>query len=251
MKDIYRHLSRCLRTKVRAKGKIKEIALQLHAIDKGFKLGFLWDVGCLAMDEVRQLLDTLKEANLVRHTLVVVQLGPESGGDFGVCDIHRFAGQQSRSVVIDVSAALPTPTLADQSVVAIFDELTARMQTQLSIAGGQESLQKSTRTVRWQLDETVCRTTVYGLFIGYPVVYWYDTKTTQENCLSQVPLVVFQAGLRPQGQESFTPFISFSVPAKLLNQPAVKIALRWWEEFTNETNLQRVTFSKVFTNVIM
>uniref|UniRef100_A0A1Y9H1W4 Uncharacterized protein n=1 Tax=Anopheles dirus TaxID=7168 RepID=A0A1Y9H1W4_9DIPT len=251
MKDIYRLLARCLCTKVRAKRKIKEIALQLHAIDKGFKLGFLWDVGCLSMDEVRQLLDTLKEANLIRHTLAVVQIGHESSGDFGVCDMHRFAGQHSRLVIIDVSAALSAPAVADQSVESVYDELVTEMQTQLRHAGGQQISNACTQTVQWLFGEDVCRTTVYGLFIGYPVVYWYDNKLTHENCLSQVPLVVFQAGFKPHGQESFVPLISFSVPAKLLNEPVVKAAIGFWEEFIEGINLECVKFSKVFSNVIM
>uniref|UniRef100_A0A182SPA4 Uncharacterized protein n=1 Tax=Anopheles maculatus TaxID=74869 RepID=A0A182SPA4_9DIPT len=250
MKDIYRYLSRCLRAKIRAKRKIKEIAVQLYTVDKGFKQGFLWDVGCLSMDDVRHLLDTLKKVNLVSSSLVIVQLGQDSFADFGVCDMNRwYVGHEERPVIIDVSAGHSAPRTADASVATLHNGLVDLLQARLKATA--ERGQPFTQIVQWPLGEDVCRTSAYGLFIGYPVVYWYVTEITHENCLSMVPLAVFQAGMKPHGDEAFDPFVSFSVPTALLNQPAVKMALNLWEESVARNNFKCVTFTKVFNTVIM
>uniref|UniRef100_A0A2C9GUH6 Uncharacterized protein n=1 Tax=Anopheles culicifacies TaxID=139723 RepID=A0A2C9GUH6_9DIPT len=260
MKDIYRYLSRCLGTKIRVKRKIKEIAIQLYTIDKGFKLGFLWDVGCLSMDEVRNLLDSLKQVKLIQNTLAIVQIGLESGADFGVCDVARWfaVGQQSRPVFIDVSAELSSPRTVDQRVITLHNDLVDLLQTRLAVINQSSSMHHAqntksplTQIVQWPLDNDVCRTSAYGLFIGYPIIYWYETTITRENCLSQISLAIFQAGIKPQADEPFEPFVSFSVPAMLLNEPAVETAIASWKESIARNNLEYVTCSEVFNNVIM
>uniref|UniRef100_A0A1I8JU49 Uncharacterized protein n=1 Tax=Anopheles funestus TaxID=62324 RepID=A0A1I8JU49_ANOFN len=256
MKDIYRYLSRCLRAKIRVKRKIKEIAVQLYTIDKGYKRGFLWDVGCLSMDEVRHLLDSLKKVNLLQNSLAIVQIGHESGADFGVCDVTRWyvLGQQSRPIFVDVSAGHSTPRTADVRVITLHNDLVDLLQTRLAAithSSCQHSPQPLTQIVQWPLGDDVCLTSAYGLFIGYPIIYWYETATTQENCLSQIPLAIFQAGLKSHVVEPFEPFVSFSIPAVLLDEPAVKAAITSWKESVEGNNLEYVTFSKVFNIVIM
>uniref|UniRef100_A0A1Y9IV92 Uncharacterized protein n=1 Tax=Anopheles minimus TaxID=112268 RepID=A0A1Y9IV92_9DIPT len=261
MKDIYHYLSRCLGSKIRVKRKIKEIAIQLYTIDKGFKLGFLWDVGCLSMDEVRHLLDSLKQVNLLQNNLTVVQIGLESGADFGVCDVARWhgtVGQQSRPVFIDVSAEHSNPRTAHQRVITLHNELVDLLQARLAAInlgssqhGSQSGKLPVTQIVQWPLGDDVCRTSAYGLFIGYPIIYWYDTANTRENCLSQVSLAIFQAGFKSHGDESFEPFISFSVPALLLQEAAVETAITSWKESVARNKLECVTFSKVLNTVIM
>uniref|UniRef100_A0A240PKP3 Uncharacterized protein n=1 Tax=Anopheles christyi TaxID=43041 RepID=A0A240PKP3_9DIPT len=255
MKDIHHYLCRCLRTKVRARSKIKEIAQQLYAIDKGLKLGFLWDVGYLSMDEVSNLLDSLKAANLLQDTVVVVQIGHNSADDFGVCHMNRFVGQQLHPIVIDVSAGHAAPRLANERVATVCNDVINLLETGLenirSLQDPNSAGRKNTKPVLWPLGDNFCRTTAYGLFVGYPIVYWYDTELTQDNCLSHVPLTVFQAGIKGQTDESFSPFVSFSVPNVLLNEQVVNYGITSWKESITRNNLQCVSFSRVFSNVIM
>uniref|UniRef100_A0A1I8JT50 Uncharacterized protein n=1 Tax=Anopheles arabiensis TaxID=7173 RepID=A0A1I8JT50_ANOAR len=253
MKDINHYLTRHLRAKVRARSTIKEIAQQLYAIDRGLKLGFLWDVGCLSMDEVSRLLDSLKAAKLLQDTLVVVQIGHESADDFGVCHMNRFVGQQLwRPTVVDVSAGQAAPQLADERVVAVCNGYTSLLESRLEIIRSQHTARRTnTPIVVWPIGPSACRTSAYGLFIGYPVVYWYDTERTQDNCLAHVPLTVFQASSNEQTNTLFNPFVSFSVPNVLLNEQAVNEAITVWTESMARAGLKCVTFCKVFSNVIM
>uniref|UniRef100_A0A240PN81 Uncharacterized protein n=1 Tax=Anopheles epiroticus TaxID=199890 RepID=A0A240PN81_9DIPT len=250
MKDIHHYLVQRLRTKVRAKSKIKEIAQQLYAIDKGMKAGFLWDVGCLQMDEVSDLINSLKHANLLQDTLVVVQIGAETADEFGVCRMNRFVGEQLRPVIIDVSEGHVEPRIADQRVATVCNGMLDLLKTQLEIIRSTDDPQ-STPTVMWSLADGLCRTSAYGMFIGYPIVYWYNTELTQENCLSHVPLTVFQAGTKEHGNTPFSPLLSFSVPNVLLKEPTVNNAIALWKEHNASKDLDCITFSRVFSTVIM
>ena len=54
-------------------------------------------------------------------------------------------------------------------------------------------------------------TTMFGLFLSYPVVYYYDSNL-EGNCLSNTDLTVYKIG-----SNNLWP-VSFSVPTKLLPQ---------------------------------
>lgn len=255
MEHLQHHVYECLKASVRTKRKITEITQQLYAIDNGFKSGFLWDVGNLSVNDVKRLLDSLKEVNRIANSLVVLRLGNDPDGDFGVCDINRFVGEQFRPVFLDVSYGLPFPRLAQQSVVNFYDGLTVSLRTKMKSHRGlavvENDRQVCTPVMQWPLAVEVCRPTVYGIFVGYPVVYWYDTQHTQENCLSHVPLVVFQASIKPQKGKTFDPIISFSVPEKLLDEPAVADVISLWKKAIERFNLNCASFKESFSNVIM
>uniref|UniRef100_A0A675B398 Uncharacterized protein n=1 Tax=Anopheles darlingi TaxID=43151 RepID=A0A675B398_ANODA len=250
---IYRHILGWFRAKgTRPRSsKLREIAGQLYAINNGLKLGFLWDVGCLSRAQASLLLDSLKEANLIANTLVVLEIGGDLECDFGICDSFRFGSMQgNRTVFIDVSASLAKPRLVLPEVNEHLHATIASLQTKML------SLDRKgvpTQTIKWIVNTAICRTTLYGVFIGYPVVYWYDITVSQENCLSQVPLVVFQVKQTPQRTNASSPLISFSVPAHLLDeQPNVTDAISLWKHSTvDRYDLQLLQSTKIFSNVIM
>uniref|UniRef100_A0A1I8JSI7 Uncharacterized protein n=1 Tax=Anopheles albimanus TaxID=7167 RepID=A0A1I8JSI7_ANOAL len=249
---IYHHILGWLGAKgSKARRKLREIARQLYAINNGMKLGFLWDVGCLSKAQASLLLDSLKQANLVADTLVVLQIGGDLDCDFGVCDSFHFGSmKRDRTVFIDVSASLAKPRLVQPKIAehlhATITSLQAKMLS-LDRNGG------PTKTIKWLANIPTCRTTLYGVFIGYPVVYWYDITVSQENCLSRVPLAVFQVVQKPQQTNASHPLISFSVPAHLLSeQPNVFDAISKWKHATvDRYDLQLFQFTKTFSNVVM
>ena len=85
-------------------------------------------------------------------------------------------------------------------------------------------LQIIEKLTTWNTDEAftpemtpdINRSTVFGLLLGYPVVYWYRNVSTADNCLSHVPLRVFRI-LAVDSTEDSQPTViySFTVPDHL------------------------------------
>jgi len=67
-----------------------------------------------------------------------------------------------------------------------------------------------------ELSPEVNHTTVFGLLLGYPVVYWYSNVTSADNCLSQVPLRLFRIlAVDSKADSHSTVIYSFTVPEQL------------------------------------
>jgi len=67
-----------------------------------------------------------------------------------------------------------------------------------------------------ELTPDINRSTVFGLLLGYPVVYWYSNVTTADNCLSYVPLRLFRILAVDSTADSHPTIIySFTVPEQL------------------------------------
>lgn len=67
-----------------------------------------------------------------------------------------------------------------------------------------------------ELSPEVNRTSVFGLLLGYPVVYWYSNVSSADNCLSQVPLRLFRIlTVDSMGDRPMTVIYSFTVPEQL------------------------------------
>ena len=76
--------------------------------------------------------------------------------------------------------------------------------------------------------------TVFGLMLGYPVVYWFDIEKPT-NCLSYLPLNVVTAtaiisttSSSLAARHTRCTFTSFSYPAEI-NSEARSIVAGWWE----------------------
>jgi len=67
-----------------------------------------------------------------------------------------------------------------------------------------------------ELTPDMNRSTVFGLLLGYPVVYWYKDVTTADNCLSHVPLRLFRIlAVDSTANSQPTVIYSFTVPEQL------------------------------------
>jgi len=66
------------------------------------------------------------------------------------------------------------------------------------------------------LTPDINRSTVFGLLLGYPVVYWYSNIATADNCLSHVPLQQFRIlAVDNTANSQPTVIFSFTVPEQL------------------------------------
>jgi len=67
-----------------------------------------------------------------------------------------------------------------------------------------------------ELTPDVNQSTVFGLLLGYPVVYWYSNITSANNCLSNVPLRMFRISAVDSTADCQPSVIySFTVPEQL------------------------------------
>jgi len=67
-----------------------------------------------------------------------------------------------------------------------------------------------------ELPADINRSTVFGLLLGYPVVYWYSDITRADNCLSHVPLRMFSiSAMNSTAANQPTVIYSFTVPELL------------------------------------
>lgn len=81
-----------------------------------------------------------------------------------------------------------------------------------------------------ELTPDINRSTVFGLLLGYPVVYWYSNVASADNCLSHVPLRMFRISAVDNTADSKpTVIYSFTVPQQLYSQCQVLID-NWQEQ---------------------
>jgi hypothetical protein len=116
-------------------------------------------------------------------------------------------------VYIDISSSNPAPILCSSSVVGA---ITSSVEQVLrNLEENEDNYLYLENLECWNLS------TLFGVLLGFPVVYWY-TQEQDGNCLSQQPLSVYSVLSR-----GFTP-ISFSVPVSAVSIPSVPRSIDSW-----------------------
>lgn len=178
----------------------KELALNLSFIRRGIKPGLLWDLGIITIPR-------LLELRIILQDIFVLDIA----GDFFVssrqCFNKHFQNLESNfPIVIDISSNLTEPMIATTDIV---QNIIKDFRNLLSL------IQYSDKDVIGiKIDDYINVTTMFGLLLGYPVVYYYDTGM-EGNCLSNRDLTVYKVG-----SQNIWP-ISFSVPTNLLTQTSI------------------------------
>ncbi|MBN3282657.1 IRF6 factor, partial [Polyodon spathula] len=93
--------------------------------------------------------------------------------------------------VIDVSRARGEPAVADAGVRSAVEHLVTVFVDYLKSLSWDDAL--SVAPVVHLLEELPSKwnlCTLFGLLLGYPAAYWFDTEKSAENCLSMTPLRV-------------------------------------------------------------
>ena len=80
-------------------------------------------------------------------------------------------------------------------------------------------IEPSAHHVELKFPAHVNRTTIFGILLGYPVVYWYDTRDeTMSNCLGMTPLCVNKVNCLitlPDGDCHSNELFSYSFPLSM------------------------------------
>jgi len=94
-----------------------------------------------------------------------------------------------------------------------------------------------------ELNPDINCTTVFGLLLGYPVVYWYSNTASADNCLSCAPLRVYRISATDNTADGQPAVIySFTVPEQLFSEYQLLIdnwqkqlftlASRYWDSYS-------------------
>jgi len=115
-------------------------------------------------------------------------------------------------VFLDVSSGQPVGQCSESTICTILHSVRGILAL-LKTASRQES----TVGVRMDVDEDCNLATLFGVLLGYPVVYWF-IPTQEGNSLSNEDLCVFSISI-----ERLPPSISFSVPVKAFHLTTVDV----------------------------
>jgi hypothetical protein len=98
---------------------------------------------------------------------------------------------------------------------------------------------------------SVNQTTLYGLLLGYPVVYWYtDTYHTGHNtCLSLVPMTVTKAKLVESSSHQHVIY-SFTVP-QFLHHQCQQLIEHWTKQLTAATCLHNAYSVLIYNEIAL
>lgn len=157
----------------RWKKSFKDIAYQIHFVNLGIKKGFLWDF-CVTIDPILfdLLILELIEAGIVSNSLKVVTLLDE-------VFLINFITELPDFVFVNVTKN-SEPKIMEENISELVWFKTVIHEN-------------SDLIFKLVPPENSCIPTLIGILIGFPVVYWYDSKISDENCLGNVVLNVYQA----------------------------------------------------------
>lgn len=223
VQSVYKKLQNMYKGKKRLKN-ISDISINLIALIVGLKPSVLWDFCFADVEKLKALLKLAFEEET--HKLGIVQVN----GDLFVCELaalvrHLKHSVQKPPVIVDVSKENPSACLANCGTVNKVQEMTNSVIEQLQELGQSKEL----AVVELKIDLSWNITTLYGLLLGFPVLYWFNHLQSSDNCLSCQDLQVHSIEVISD-KFSGSP-TSFSVPLSL-SSLTEKAVLTWWEELS-------------------
>ena len=189
--------------------KWKALSLNLLFLIQDLKPGFLWDLGSL------QIEDLISLKSIINDILII-----DINTDYFITSRTKIQQHLTKMVenfpvLVDISGHLSDPIVASDEVEDDMKTMIKEVQIQVS--------NKETVTMELDIQDGWNISSLYGLLLGFPVVYFYDLKY-QSNCLSNQDLSVFKVGLHKEWP------ISFSVPTNLLKASELNIQ-QWIQKF--------------------
>lgn len=246
MESLRSFLKGTLSRRIWTEHRIEKLAQQLFFIGRGAKTGFVWDIGLMRAEMANDLLDKLRAAKLVQDTLIVFIIGE----DFGLVDIRAIASLKFDDFCfINISKSLSLPNVVSESC-----KESSKIQNMFTEVCHQIGSSQLGQICTMHLDpNSVCFPAVFGILIGYPIIYWYDSAVSDGNCLSGLDLEVFQVGLvsGEMSDNKIIPTISFSIPSCVALDGSVRRRLDAWNKVITESGFKIMQFVKCLENVVL
>ncbi|XP_071961400.1 UPF0739 protein C1orf74 homolog [Antedon mediterranea] len=214
-----------------AKRSWKSITSDFLYVLSGVKNGFLFDYGITDEDKIMCFLKDFTELLGVDTTagdegLFVTQVHENIfviNAKITVPFLTNFL-EKSNSTCIDVSGKLDSPIICKEDV---FLDIKSNIKSSVKILDlkteaetSQACNENKYKILKLDVTPTCNVSTLFGILIGYPVIYWYNASDI-DNCLGMVPLRVYTVKCNVQIEgifnEEFTMY-SFSVPDSLTSR---------------------------------
>lgn len=239
----------------------------IKSVSSGIKPSFLYDYSAVTADNLRSLVDSLKKTGIIAQNVPLVVVVVDE--DLFICHQQTVTKALDLKIInpsfIDISKCCQLPRLLSKEesmmhilhsqssphVQGVSENLDSHLEGFVKKLAGFSSSHLAP-VVHLHLPKTINRTTVFGLFLGYPVIYWYRTNDEGETCLSMVPLRVYKlAGHIPSTSKGndYNPnahdFCTFSCP-EVLTKETKEIISKWYvniQKFTKSSIYDRITIS--------
>ncbi|ESO86923.1 hypothetical protein LOTGIDRAFT_166652 [Lottia gigantea] len=166
----------------RVGNKYRNIARDIQLVDSGIKAAFLFDYSCVTSDVISDFLNDLNASKLLSYIedLNVIEIAL----DVLICNRKQLSKiPWDRIKFVDISRSNSGSILPADA-----PELKATKEAFEWILSHTSDRQLSVEFT----DNLVNPTTLFGVMIGYPVVYWYDVSKENGAMLSMVPLKCIQ-----------------------------------------------------------
>ncbi|KAK7099504.1 UPF0739 protein C1orf74 homolog [Littorina saxatilis] len=206
-----------------------QLMLDLLSVDCGLKSALLLDFSVSSTASLQSFLGALKQSVLLKKDLLVVSVG----SDMLIVNPAAFeAGGNSCERIfssvtfVDVSTNLNSPQLIANGSECL--EATKTCFTTFLERRNSDGLGTVDLPIDAANKSPANPSTLFGMFLGYPVVYFYDMLLESGgNCLSMVPLVNFvvkgRLGESSVSQVREHTVMSFSVPEIFLDEVGSKV----------------------------
>lgn len=237
--------------------RVAQLRSDLLAVDCGLKPALLLDFTVPDTSALYSFLEALKRSRLLQSPLQVVSIESDllvinatscvPGGAVRSASEFIF---QSQPLFVNISADLPNPQIIPANSASLkptincfLDMLQRIKDCSFGTGVGLEPL--AVQTLNGDSgSNAVNPSTLFGLFLGYPAIYYYDMSLeSQDNCLSMVPLRNFvlkgtavnhdcppSRNRASQTKTKSHTVFSFSVPEMIYDDAVLEQIINLWLE---------------------
>lgn len=173
-------------------GKWHKLMMDIKCVDCGLKPALLLDFAVPQISSLCDFVEALQGSNLIRsQNIKIINIGMDVllvnykesvTTDMGNDMFHRRC-------FVDISSDLDEPRIISSDSCCL-------EPTEACLSMLLRELQSDRKSISLSLDSMTDQfpnpSTLFGIFLDYPVVYWYKmSEESQENCLSMVSLKAY------------------------------------------------------------
>lgn len=171
----------------RKRSQALKLAAEILFVDCGLKNGFLYDLGGAGVVQIQGYLKELHQLGFIKGPLHVLNMA-DTVLILNISSTVSYLGlvlDREDLHVIDVSSQLKHPEMFNQDGLY---QIRSQLSDLLTLLKSYQDVKPGSISVahipcsEWNL----C--TMFGFLLHFPVVYWFDTSKSFENCLSFTPL---------------------------------------------------------------
>lgn len=211
------------------------------AVDRGIKRAYLYDLGTPDAYKLSRFLIDLSSTGILHQALNIIEIGMDcvivNAHEMKVNDLNQI-----QEKFVDVSKRCEGPRILDSFGKEVIEVKSAFYNICNCLDSGK-------MTVAGESDCPKCNiSSLFGLLLNYPVVYWYDTSNGEsENCLANEKLTVVKIQVRVQPKEKKCPelhavfgncydfsLFQFSYPSVSVVEKECRPIVRLWSEHIKE-----------------